>query len=556
MESTRSLNILGYLSVVGWVKLGLTVGLILLPNLLLKTPAHLVLELLEFFLLGLGSLVFGRKLRVIGYLFQSLSTLIIVAQEWVRVFGGSYISKIMIDNLANIHALGPALPKYVAMVVVILVIAFLPLSVRHFPKPIFRISLVLLNSLFFTIVAVSGKTTAITSLENLFASYHAAAQTEKLLTTGTKAKKQVLASFEQHQIKSGITIKTKRPNVIVIFAEGTSQTVIDQTATRYPGLMPNVYKFGQETIRFRNYYNHAAATYKGLRGQLYSGYQYRDGYEGTSSAEVIARRTKTALIGLPQILNQHGYQSTFINPEPNHKQFTPYLNQLGFDQVISGDPDTWTGNNEAAFLSDKNNFNLLYQTALKNEKKTSKPFFLGTYTLQTHNSWSVSENQYGDGSNNVLNKFHNFDTVFGTFLKQFMASPLKKNTILILTTDHASYSSPDYAKTMNDQRGEFVSRIPLMIYYPGVQAKTINVKGRNSLGLAPTILDLFNINQVKNYFLGTSLFTDSPTKYEYASEIGGSFYSTSTGTLRDFTHRDEPLQNDILRFDSLSLNMK
>jgi phosphoglycerol transferase MdoB-like AlkP superfamily enzyme len=180
---------------------------------------------------------------------------------------------------------------------------------------------------------------------------------------------------------------------------------------------------------------------------------------------------------------------------------------------------------------------------------------MGTYTFQTHNGWNSSTNQYGNGSNAVLNKFHNFDVAFGTFLKKFMSSDLKNNTILIYTTDHASYASPDYAKTMDDTRSEFVSTIPLMIYYPGVKAKTIDAKGRNTLGLAPTIMDLMGVNKAKNYFLGTSLYTNNPTQYETTTEIGNSFYTTVNQSVQPLPDSAAKLKSRILKFDSVSLNM-
>ncbi|MFD1393856.1 sulfatase-like hydrolase/transferase [Lacticaseibacillus jixianensis] len=186
----------------------------------------------------------------------------------------------------------------------------------------------------------------------------------------------------------------------------------------------------------------------------------------------------------------------------------------------------------------------------------NKKFFLGTYTLETHNGWNVTDNKYRKGDNAVLNKFHNLDTVFGEFLNRFMASPLKDNTILVFTTDHASYASPDYASVMDDHRSTFVSTIPLMIYYPGVKGETIDAKGRNSLGLAPTILDLLDIGRVKNYFLGTSLFTTKPTGYEYTTEIGENFYSTKTQQVAPLSPTEEKLKNKILQFDSFSLKMK
>lgn len=545
-----------YLSRLTIIKLLIAIVLIVIPNVMTHTPMHGVLEILELVIVYFVVLMIGKRLSFIGYFISSIFTLLIIAQEWVKVFGGTYTTKVMLDNVANIHALGPALPKYITIVVIVVIISFLPIKIKRFPSVFQRLVLLAISAAFFAGVSVSHRFTAITSLTNLVEEYRAAARTARALEEHRQNEAKVIASFKKNGVTGGIDTSLKKPNVIVIFAEGTSRTVIEQSATKYPGLMQNVENFSKQSIDFTNYYNHTAPTYKGLRGQLFSAFQYFEGFEGTSSAQVIKSRTQTPIIGLPSILGNKGYKSAFINPEPNHKQFTPYLNQLGFDQVISGSKDKWTGSGQSAFVSDKENFELLFKQAESMNNNSKEPFFLGTYTLQTHNSWNVKDNPYGDGNNAVLNKFHNFDVVFGEFLKKFMNSELKDNTILILTTDHASYSSPDYAKIMDDSRDSFVSTIPLMIYYPGVKPQTVDVKGRNSLGLAPTILDLLNIKQQKNYFLGTSLFTNNPTKYEFSSEIGEDFYSTKNNKLIDFSEQDAKLKKRILQFDSFSLNMK
>lgn len=318
--------------------------------------------------------------------------------------------------------------------------------------------------------------------------------------------------------------------------------------------MPNLNAFKKQSVSFTDYFNHTAATYKGIRGQLYSAFQYYDGSENSPSAKEIKEKLDTPLIGLPSILSDNGYATQFINPEPNHAQFAPYLENLGFDSVISGKESQWTGTGDSAYLSDQDNLNLILDRA-KTLEKNDQPFLIGSYTFQTHNGWDVSTNKYQDGSNALLNRFHNLDTVFGEFLDQFMSSSLRDDTTLIVTTDHATYPSPDYASTFADKRGIFISTIPLMIYYPGVTAKTVDGNGRNSLALTPTILDLLDIQDPKNYFLGTSLFSNNPTQYEYISEIGESFYTTANSEAQFLPESEDALKKKIMAFNSISLNI-
>lgn len=72
-----------------------------------------------------------------------------------------------------------------------------------------------------------------------------------------------------------------------------------------------------------------------------------------------------------------------------------------------------------------------------------------------------------------------------------------------------------------------------MIYVPNMESKTIDANSRNSLGLAPTILDLVGVDKASNYFLGTSLFTNHPTAYEHISTVPPVSYSTAGLTEKD-----------------------
>lgn len=551
----QKLFILDYISGLTLIKIIVSMLLVVIPNVMFHNLGHGILEIIELIIIYFLVMIIGKSLRIVGYLLSSVLTLLVIAEEWVKLFSGTYATKVMLDNLANIRALGPSLPKYIAIVIFVVLVSFIPIKFKKYPRPLSRVILLVLSTVFFGGVYFTHRLTALGGVTNLLQEYRMAHKTAIALEEERKNKKKVIKSFQKDTIKGGINIGKKKPNVIVIFAEGTSRTVIEQTANKYPGLMPNVESFSKQSINFTNYFNHTAPTYRGLRGQLSSSFQYFEGYEKSKTADDIKKRVDTPIITLPEILRDHGYASQFINPEPKHKKFTPYLNELGFDKVISGNKTQWSGQGQSTVLSDTNNFNLLFSTATK-LNNSQKPFLLGTYTFQTHNGWNVTDNPYKDGNNAVLNKFHNFDVNFGKFLKKFNESNLKDNTILILTTDHASYASPDYASVMGDTRDAFASTIPLMIYYPGVQPETVDVKGRNSLGLTPTILDLLNIDKAKNYFLGTSLFTDSPSKYEHATEVGEDFYDTSSGNLTEFTDSQINLKDKILQFDSFSLNMK
>lgn len=291
-------------------------------------------------------------------------------------------------------------------------------------------------------------------------------------------------------IEDGISkpeVLNENPNVILVFMEGLSENVILDSQN----IMPNLREIRDNSLHFTNYYNHTFATLRGLIGQLYSGYQ-RDNFDNNE------------LISLQSIFESAGYSTTIINTEPNNQPFINYLQNMRFEQFISENGSI------AEYLADGEAYELLWDTVSKQENE-NKPFFTVMYSFGTHVSFDSPEEQYGDGSNPLLNRFYNLDCNIGTFMRRFLDSDLVDNTVIIFTTDHATYYDKDFQKSFQnyDRLHPELDAIPLLIYSPGVEGQEIDVNGRNSLSLAPTILDFLDI-EAPNYFLGKSLFCDPP----------------------------------------------
>jgi phosphoglycerol transferase MdoB-like AlkP superfamily enzyme len=309
--------------------------------------------------------------------------------------------------------------------------------------------------------------------------------------------------------------ENKKPNIILIFAEGLSAEVLDVYNNLYLDLTPNLNKLFECSLVFNNYYNHTAATYRGLRGQMISGYQFLEGdWEIRDSGEM-DKANQINMVSLVDILNSYQYSTYFINSEPSNIQFSKYLETFNFNDVISGEI-------KDRYLSDKEVFTLLLNTIFK----VNEPFFIGLYNIGTHHGQNSPDIKYADGNNHILNRFHNFDAQFGIFFDLFMESGISDNTILIFTTDHATFPSPEYKKTFKSEQKYFVNNVPLFFYWQGVEHKIIDAHGRNSLDLIPTILDILNINNYVNYFLGSSLFLENAREFSTITAIAADFYST------------------------------
>jgi membrane-anchored protein YejM (alkaline phosphatase superfamily) len=111
---------------------------------------------------------------------------------------------------------------------------------------------------------------------------------------------------------------TENPNVVIIFTEGLSQNIV----TDDRNIMPNVSELEKKSLFFENYYNHTFPTYRGLIGQLFSGYQLQNYDENT-------------LISVQEAFRKKGYHTSIINTEPLNLNFASFLESLGVDDVVT-----------------------------------------------------------------------------------------------------------------------------------------------------------------------------------------------------------------------------
>lgn len=340
--------------------------------------------------------------------------------------------------------------------------------------------------------------------------------------------------------------KTK-PNVIVIFSEGTSARLLGTYGgnAQYPDLTPNIDRFASKSMRVDNYFNHTAATFRGHGGQMTSGFAATDG-GGPAGWEAI--KDSSSLTGiqrasLPSILKQRQYDSYFFSPHHKTRALNTMLRSLGFDEVYDYESigqtllkGKFSERSGTGALEDQSLFSGL-QAFLKERESEGdeKPFFIGTYNIGTHAFIEPESDNvfYGESDNRALNKLHNYDAAFGQFLDWFEHSPFARNTILILTSDHATYPEKPYRDVAGpDLKPYFVDRIPLIVRDPFHDLpSTLNADGRTSLELAPTVLQLLGVKYAQNSFLGRSLFEQRSMSTGIASVDTADYMTLSNGVF-------------------------
>mgnify|MGYP000337459791 CR=1 FL=1 len=371
-------------------------------------------------------------------------------------------------------------------------------------------------------------------------------------------------SAESRKIVDNINLKGK--NVIVFFIEGFNYNNLSYV-NKFANLTPNLDSLLVSSISFKNYYNHTAATFRGLRGQLTSSYQYLGGYYqenngiGQIATTALENKYRNTVYSMPDILKNHGYQSYFINPHSEESNTSTMLKTMHFDHVYGCESSKECDINlpvDSRMITDRALFENISNILTQIPK--DKPFFIGVYNIGTHLGMDSPDEKYTQNEI-ILNSVYNFDYQFGKFYSWFKQSDLYDNTVIVITADHSAFPSDDRAKIFGDEsiyQGIFINTIPFIVSYNGATPLEYDVHGKNSINFVPTMLHLMRIKDGSNYFLGCSFFEKCKHNFEYYEAIGDSFYTTENNELRSISkNNDYPnMISDFYNLSDATLNDK
>lgn len=496
--------------------------------------AQLVAFIAELLMIVAISEMLVRKSRVVGTVVGGLLLLLFLVQALVLYFGSTFISAIMVTNLEFLSDIQGKAGEYVVAGMVAGFVSFFPICSIPWTRR-------LTTRAFLGIVAACLALSFTCGLSHSpgYAYIDLALQMKVIAERSERLRntKGSASRFYHEHVAQGISRPQslpKNPNVVVIMVEGLSQNIIEDERR----IMPNVWKYERRSLSFTNYYNHTAATLRGISSQLYSGYQNED-------------FDTNGLVSLQSVLSDLGYATAFINTEPANRPFARYLKALKFDEVVDGrDYVNGKVSGPDASLSDKQAYQALL-AKMSEMHSGEKPFLITMYTFGTHATFDSPDLTYGDGTNPELNKFYNADHWFGQFMDEFKDSPMLEDTIIVFTTDHATYADRSYLDSFRnyERRKMFLDRIPLFFYYKGVKHRWVEAAGQNSLDLVPTVLDLIDVDY-PNFFLGQSLFVDEDeSKFDvYYAELHDR-NSSNHGKVDTVTGKElEWLENELFEY--------
>lgn len=300
-----------------------------------KNLGYTIISLIELSLIFFLSNFFIKRFQVITQISNSVLLLLYNTQILVLIFGTSYVTLTMVDNISSWEALGGRAFIYGFAILLLLFFSFLPInkielldtskfkraSLQDDPIWKFQDLIFVILILVFELIVLQFLPVKMSPTVSTYNLVQDKIEFEKVkretLTKSEKLKQKFLKDGVQDYVKKPSNLPDKS-NIILIFTEGFSHHIIDDSRN----ITPTIKEYESKSISFRNYYNHTFATYRGIESQLFSGYQ-------------IENNSRNYLISLPKFLSGQGYKTEFINTEPKNKEFTDYLSDLGFDNIYS-----------------------------------------------------------------------------------------------------------------------------------------------------------------------------------------------------------------------------
>jgi len=329
---------------------------------------------------------------------------------------------------------------------------------------------------------------------------------------------------------------TDRPNIILFFVESLSTLLLNKSTSL--NLTSNIDDFTKESMSVKGYFNHTFPTINGLRGQLCSLYPIL-GEEDHSQHE----RVNYRLLGLPHVLNRIGYETAFFTYSP--ARYAPVMGHTlniaalmracGFSELYMAEDIQrrllgLSGNDQ---LIEKSISDLGLAVDLTNilasRNSKSDPFLYVISTIGTHS-------EHGDYEGKLLDSVHNFDRAFGVFWKYFKKSPFYDNTIIIVTADHAMPPTVEYRQLagLPKHYNYFFEEIVLLVFDKRYKLPGSFETKASSIDLTPSILQLLELNNFPNPFLGLSIFSDRSDYPHILSTMLNLFYVNDERGIREF----------------------
>lgn len=259
---------------------------------------------------------------------------------------------------------------------------------------------------------------------------------------------------KMYEVKTDSTeliLNTDRPNIVLILLESVSAECSGKLGG-IKGLMPGFDSLCSVGLLFANFYATGFRTEQGL-------ISYLSCFPAQPKATIMRQFGKfEKLPNFAKILGENGYSlNYYYSGNLEFANTGPYLASSGFNKIIGQDDYSWKRTTDWGAYD-----NELFACHLNKAAEDSIPFFSIIMTSTNHEPFEANVEKIYKGnseSDNFKNLVYYTDKCLSNYLKKAKEKPWYKNTLFIITSDHA-HSYP-YDRKANEVERHW---IPLLFY--------------------------------------------------------------------------------------------
>lgn len=353
---------------------------------------------------------------------------------------------------------------------------------------------------------------------------------------------QSINNEEYVKVNEGVV---KEPlNLIYIYAESLEETYFNENI--FPGLMPNLNKVRNKAIVFKDV---AQVTHTGwtIAGMVASqcGVPLFSASQGNSMSGMPQFLSGATCMG--DVLSRNNYELFYLGGaslefagKGNFYKTHGFTSIQGRAQLSKklDDPSY----KSAWGLYDDSLFKIAQEELVKRTEQKS-PFALFMLTLDTHHprghlSSSCALQDYGDGSNPMLNAVHCSDKLISEFVDHIQVSGLGKNTLIVIGSDHLAMKNTATDLLNQDDRKNMLIMIP-----PELQEGVVIDTPSSVLDVAATILPMLGFKSDRLGFGRNILNEETPKLIEKYKKFDR-YLNSSNALVSSFWNYPEAV-NDV-----------
>lgn len=274
------------------------------------------------------------------------------------------------------------------------------------------------------------------------------------------------------------------------------------------GLSPNFDRYAEKGVLFDSIYSTSNKTQRGVWSTI-CGAHTRKGQS------VISDYPDHGVYCLTDVLAKNGYETAwFYGQSGSFDSLDYFIKSHNFKHIM----DRISFPKEARIYGSGVGDEDIMKHALNHITGYSQPFFVLIQSTTNHHPRVApkefqTHTEYSDIMNKTYDTFAYSDYALGVFLDTFLATPLGKNSLVIVSADHGSGRSVE--KLQSTLPDTFIKyKIPLLFLYPesaGVKPRRVNILGSQP-DVMPTILDIIGIEAPFPVF-GRSLLRDYKNRF-------------------------------------------